>query len=226
MGYTLAEDIGMKVLLLNGSPHGAGTTYTALAEVASTLAEEGIETEIVQLGTKALNGCTACLKCRTLGKCALGETDGVNDFLEKASKADGFVFGAPVHYASAAGAVKAFMDRLFYAEGNSGQGRFYLKPAAAVIAARRGGTTAAFDQMNKYFTVSSMPVISSQYWNMVHGANGEDAKKDLEGMQTMRTLARNMAWFLRCKEAGERAGVARPKLEERVRTNFIGPERI
>ncbi len=215
----------MKVLMLNGSPHAAGTTFTALSEVASALAGEGIESEIVQVGTKPLNGCTACLKCRTLGRCALGDSDGVNSFLEKAAGADAFVFGAPVHYAGPAGAAVAFMDRVFYAGGNSGKGMFYLKPAAAVVAARRGGTTAAFDRLNKYFTVSNMPVISSQYWNMVHGANGEDAKKDLEGMQTMRSLARNMAWFLKCKEAGEKAGVPLPKREEQVRTNFIGPER-
>ncbi len=215
----------MKVLMLNGSPHAEGTTFAALSEIAATLNEEGIETEIAQLGVAALIGCTACMKCRALGKCAFGDTDGVNAFMEKAESADGFIFGSPVHYAGAAGAFVAFMDRLFYAEGNSGKGRFYLKPAAAVVAARRGGTTAAFDQINKYFTVSNMPVISSQYWNMVHGANAADAKRDLEGMQSMRVLARNMAWFLRCKEAGEKAGVPLPKREERVRTNFIAPER-
>lgn len=209
----------MKVLMLNGSPHPAGTTFTALSEVASTLAAEGIESEIVNIGVKPLNGCVACMKCRELKKCAFN--DGVNDFLDKADSADAFIFGAPVHYASAAGAVIAFMDRLFYAAGNGGRPSFYLKPAAAVVAARRGGTTAAFDQLNKYFTVSSMPVISSQYWNMVHGASPEDAKQDLEGMQTMRTLARNMAWFLKCKEAGAKAGVPLPALEARVRTNFI-----
>lgn len=216
----------MKVLMLNGSPHGSGTTAAALGEIAAALTEEGIESEIVQLGTKALNGCTACMKCRTLGKCAFGDSDGVNAFMEKAENADAFIFGSPVHYAAAGGAVVAFMDRLFYAEGNSGKGRFYLKPAAAVVAARRAGTTAAFDQLNKYFTVSNMPVISSQYWNMVHGANADDAKKDLEGMQSMRVLARNMAWFLRCKEAGAKAGVPLPKREERVRTNFITPDRV
>jgi len=216
----------MKVLMLNGSPHAAGTTFAALSEVAATLAEEGIETEIVHVGVKALNGCTACMKCRGVGRCVFGDGDGVNAFLDKAEGADAFIFGSPVHYASAAGAVKAFMDRLFYADGQNGKPRFYLKPAAAVVAARRGGTTATFDQLIKYFTVSNMPVVSSQYWNMVHGANAEDAKKDLEGMQTMRTLARNMAWFLRCKEAGEKAGVPLPKQEPRARTNFIGPERV
>ncbi len=209
----------MKVLLVNGSPHKDGCTYTALAEVAATLHSEGIETEIFWIGASPIPGCAACLQCQTKGSCIYN--DKVNEFLNLAKNADGFVFGSPVHYASAGGAITAFMDRVFYSDGVGGQNSFYLKPAAAVVSARRAGTTATFDQMNKYFTLSQMPVISSQYWNMVHGATPEDVTKDLEGLQTMRTLGRNMAWFLKCKEAGLKAGVQLPKREERIFTNFI-----
>lgn len=157
---------------------------------------------------------------RKKGTCVFDDT--VNVFLEKAAAADGFVFGSPVHYASAGGAITSFMDRAFYTDAFSGKRRFFLKPAAAVVVARRAGTTAAFDQLNKYFTISEMPVISSRYWNMVHGSRSpEDVKKDLEGMQVMRTLGRNMAWFLKCKEAGMKAGVVFPRQEERIFTNFI-----
>jgi multimeric flavodoxin WrbA len=210
----------MKVLLVNGSPHEKGCTYTALQEVAKTLNAEGIETEIFQVGTKPLIGCTACKKCRELGKCVF--SDRVNDFLAIAGSADGFIFGSPVHYAAASGAITSFMDRAFYADMCSGKKSFYLKPAAAVISARRAGTTATFDQLNKYFTISEMPVISSRYWNMVHGRAPEDVAKDLEGLQTMRILARNMAWFLKCKDAGTKAGVSLPVREETVFTSFIG----
>jgi multimeric flavodoxin WrbA len=209
----------MKVLLVNGSPHEKGCTYTALEEAANTLTAEGIETEIFQIGTKALSGCIACFKCLELGHCIF--KDRVNDFLDIAKDADGFVFGSPVHYASAGGAITSFMDRVFFSDSCSGKRSFYLKPAAAVVSARRAGTTAAFDQLNKYFTISEMPVISSRYWNMVHGATPEDVKKDLEGMQIMRVLGKNMAWFLKCKEAGIKAGVAFPEREEKIFTNFI-----
>jgi multimeric flavodoxin WrbA len=209
----------MKVLLVNGSPHEKGCTYTALEEVAAALNAEGIETGIFQIGTKALSGCTACLKCRELGHCVF--KDRVNDFLDIAKDADGFIFGSPVHYASAGGAIISFMDRVFYSDMGSGKRSFYLKPAAAVVSARRAGTTATFDQLNKYFTISEMPVISSRYWNMVHGTTPEEVKKDLEGMQIMRILGKNMAWFLRCKEAGINAGVRFPEREERIATNFI-----
>jgi multimeric flavodoxin WrbA len=147
--------------------------------------------------------------------------DTVNEFLDLAEGADGFIFGSPVHFAAASGAVTSFMDRVFYTNLQSGRQTFYLKPAAAVISARRAGTTATFDQLNKYFTVSEMPVISSRYWNMVHGAQPDDVKKDLEGLQTMRILARNMAFFLKCKEAGIKAGVHLPVREKPVFTNFI-----
>lgn len=209
----------MNVLLVNGSPHEKGCTYTALTEVAAALNESGIGTEIFHIGKKPLSGCMACRNCMTLGHCIV--SDRVNEFLVIAKDADGFVFGSPVHFASAGGAITSFMDRVFFADLLSGKRSFYLKPAAAVVSARRAGTTATFDQLNKYFTISEMPVISSAYWNMVHGAEPEQVISDLEGLQIMRTLGRNMAWFLQCKEAGIKAGVAFPKREERVFTNFI-----
>ena len=205
----------MKVILVNGSPHKFGCTYTALKEIADTLKEENIESEIFHIGTKPISGCLGCGGCRTAKKCVIN--DCVNEFVELASKADGFIFGSPVHYAAASGAITSFMDRAF----DSGSKNFYLKPAACIISARRAGTTAAFDQLNKYFTISQMPIISSIYWNMVHGSTPDDVKQDAEGLLTMRVLARNMAWFLRCKKAGEEAGVPMPEQEKRVFTNFI-----
>lgn len=209
----------MKVLLVNGSPHAKGCTYTALEEVAKALNAEGIETEIFQIGNAPIAGCTACRSCAKNGRCVF--SDCVNDFLDLAKDADGFVFGSPVHFAAAGGAITSFMDRVFYADLLAGRQSFYLKPAAAVVSARRAGTTVTFDQLNKYFTISEMPVISSRYWNMVHGAVPEDVKKDLEGLQTMRILGKNMAWFLKCKEAGVKAGVPLPIREEITFTNFI-----
>jgi multimeric flavodoxin WrbA len=209
----------MKVVLVNGSPNERGCTYTALEEVAVTLNTEGIETEIFHIGTKALSGCIACYKCQESGRCIF--SDRVNDFLEIAEKADGFIFGSPVHFASAGGAIVSFMDRVFFSDVVSGRKSFYLKPAAAVVSARRAGTTATFDQLNKYFTMTQMPVISSSYWNMVHGHTPEDVKKDLEGLQVMRILGRNMAWFLKSKDAGMKAGISLPEQEERVITDFI-----
>ena len=209
----------MKVILVNGSPHEKGCTYTALSEVAATLNHEGIDTEIFQVGTRPLVGCTACMKCVQLGRCVFN--DRVNEFLEVAGDFDGYVFGSPVHFAAATGAITSFMDRAFYSGSRLGKRPFYLKPAAAVISARRAGTTATFDQLNKYFTISEMPVISSRYWNMVHGATPEEVKRDIEGLQTMRILGRNMAFFLRCKEAGTKAGVPFPEREETTFTNFI-----
>lgn len=204
----------MKVILVNGSPHEKGCTFTALEEVGSTIREQGIDTEIFWIGKEPLSGCTACGYCYKNNRCVI--SDKVNEFVELAEKADGFIFGSPVHYASAGGAITSFMDRVFYS-GNA----FKLKPAAAVVSARRAGTTAALDQLNKYFTISQMPIISSTYWNMVHGFTPEDVRKDLEGLQVMRTLGRNMAWFLKCKEAGMKAGIGLPKREDRVATNFI-----
>lgn len=209
----------MKVVLVNGSPHRKGCTYTALEEVAKTLEAEGVDTEIFHLGAKPISGCTACGTCRKTGRCVI--SDKVNDFLDIAEEADGFVFGSPVHFAAASGAITSFMDRVFYAGRSSAGKPFYLKPAAGVVSARRAGTTATFDQLNKYFTISEMPIISSKYWNMVHGNTPEDVKKDLEGLQTMRVIGRNMAWFLKCKEAGIKAGIPFPEQEEGVATNFI-----
>ena len=209
----------MKVLFVNGSPHAQGCTYTALLEVADTLESLDIQTEIFHIGTKPITGCLSCAKCKTLGKCVFDDV--VNEFVEKAMQADGFVFGSPVYYASGNGAMVSFMDRVFYSAMLAKRPAFYLKPAAAVVSARRAGTTAAFDQLNKYFFISQMPVISSQYWNMVHGNTPEQVREDLEGMQIMRTLGRNMAWFLQCKQAGERSGVLLPEQEKKISTNFI-----
>jgi multimeric flavodoxin WrbA len=210
----------MKVLLVNGSPNKEGCTHRALSEVVCTLNEEGIDTEVFWIGNKPVAGCIGCAQCAKIGKCVFD--DKVNEFRKIAKGADGYVFGSPVHYASASGAMTSFMDRVFFSEllGN-GNKTFRLKPAAAVVSARRAGTTATFEQINKYFTIQEMPVISSTYWNMVHGNSPEEVEQDLEGLHTMRTLARNMAWFLRCKEAGGKAGVASPRPEERVATNFI-----
>lgn len=209
----------MNVLLVNGSPHADGCTFTALGEVAKALEAEGIGTRIFQIGTKPVGGCIACRACGRIGRC--GIDDVVNDFLELAGEADGFVIGSPVHYAAAAGSITGFLDRAFRAGAASGKELFRLKPAAAVVSARRAGTTAALDQLSKYFTISEMPVISSNYWNMVHGSTPEDVLKDEEGLQVMRTLGRNMAWFLRCKDAAAKAGIALPSREPKVMTNFI-----
>lgn len=205
----------MKVLLVNGSPHAKGCTYTALCEVAGALEKQGIETEIFQVGTKPISGCLGCGGCMKTGKCVIDDV--VNEFVEKAKTVDGFVFGSPVHYANASGALTSFMDRAFY-----GKGMVYAdKPAAAVMSCRRGGATATLDQLNKYFTISNMPIVSSQYWNMVHGNTPDEVRQDLEGLQTMRTLGTNMAWLLKCIEAGKAAGVAMPQREAKVATNFI-----
>ena len=205
----------MKILVVNGSPHANGCTYTALCEVAAALEAEGIETEIFQVGTKPVSGCLGCGACIKTGKCVIDDV--VNEFVEKAKEADGFVFGSPVHYAGASGAITSFMDRAFY-----GKGSIYAnKPAAAIVSCRRGGATAAFEQLNKYFTISNMPIVSSQYWNMVHGNTPDQVRQDLEGMQTMRTLGKNMAWLLKCIQAGKGAGIEPPAREPKVATNFI-----
>ncbi|AAK81273.1 multimeric flavodoxin WrbA [Clostridium acetobutylicum] len=207
----------MKVLLINGSPHAKGCTYTALSEVAKALEEENIETEIFQIGTKPVRGCIGCGTCSKTGsgKCVFDD-DTLNAGLEKAKTADGFIFGSPVHYAAASGALTSFLDRFFYAGKD-----FAYKPGAAIVSCRRGGAAAAFDQLNKYFTIANMPIVSSQYWNMVHGNTPEEVKQDLEGMQTMRTLGKNMAWLLKSIQAGKEAGVKLPEKEQTIRTNFI-----
>lgn len=207
----------MKVLLINGSPNVKGCTYTALSEVAKELEKENIETEIFHVGKDPIRGCMDCGGCsrNDLGKCSFND-DIVNIALEKAKEADGFIFGSPVHYAGASGHITSFLDRFFYA-GCS----FEYKPGAAVVSCRRGGSTAALDQLNKYFTISRMPIVSSQYWNMVHGNTPDEVRQDLEGMQIMRTLGKNMAWLLKCIQAGKEAGISIPENETRVRTNFI-----
>ena len=204
----------MKVLLINGSPHANGCTATALREVAKTLNEGGVETELIQVGHLDVRGCTSCGYCYKEGKCVFNDI--VNEVAEKFKEADGIVLGSPVYYASANGTMTSFCDRLFYSS------RFdkTMKVGAAVVSARRGGNTATFDQLNKYFTISSMPVASSQYWNQVHGNNAEQVVQDLEGMQIMRTLGRNMAFLVKSIALGkEQFGL--PEKEPRVGTNFI-----
>ena len=204
----------MKVLMLNGSPHKNGTTFTALSEVEKTLNEADIETEIVWIGTKPLMSCMACGKCKEIGKCTFD--DSVNDFVEKAREADGFIFGSPTHYAAATGAITSFLGRAFF----SGSSAFAFKPAATVTTARRGGTTSVFDQINKFMGITQMPIISTSYWNEVFGHNGEEAQQDIEGMHTMRQLGRNMAYFLKCIDAGKKEGL-KPEVEDKILFNFI-----
>ncbi len=205
----------MKVLLVNGSPNKAGCTYTALSEVAKTLNKEGIETEIVYAGlTKS--GCMGCGFCSRNGRCVT-DSDALNETLSKLDECDGFVFGTPVHYASASGAITSFLDRLFYA----GNKKMQYKPGAAVASARRAGTTASLDQLSKYFTISNMPIVGSSYWNMVHGSTPDEVCRDEEGMRTMRMLGHNMAWLLKCIEAGRQNGIGIPSPEPPARTNFI-----
>lgn len=207
----------MKVLLINGSPKVNGCTYTALCEVAKELEKENIETEIFHIGNKPIRGCMACGGCSKdeSPKCVFND-DTVNIALEKAKEADGFIFGSPVHYASASGQITSFLDRFFYA-GNC----FQYKPGAAIVSCRRAGSTSALEQLSKYFTISNMPIVSSQYWNMVHGNTPEEVKQDLEGMQIMRTLGKNMAWLLKCISAGKDSGITLPETEPKTRTNFI-----
>lgn len=205
----------MKVLLINGSPKKEGCTYIALCEAAKEIEKAGIETEIFHVGSEPVRGCLGCGGCSKTHKCVFDD-DSVNAALEKAKEADGFIFGSPVHYAAASGMMTSFLDRFFYA-GNT----FEYKPGASVVSCRRGGATAAFDQLNKYFTISNMPIVPSQYWNMVHGNTPAEVLQDLEGLQTMRTLGKNMAWLLKSIEAGKKAGLPLPEKEARQRTNFI-----
>ncbi|MBR2615760.1 MAG: flavodoxin family protein [Clostridia bacterium] len=205
----------MKVVLINGSPHKEGCTHRALREIADTLEKNGVECAIRWLGTDPVAGCRGCGACAKIGKCII--EDAVNRLAPEICEADGVVFGSPVHYAAASGTVTAFMDRLFYSSSK----RLAGKPACAVFSCRRGGASAAFDQLNKYFTISSMPIVSGQYWNMVHGSKAEDVEKDEEGLQVMRSLGRNMAWLLACIEAGKEKGITFPEKEAPIRTNFI-----
>lgn len=204
----------MKVLLVNGSAHKNGCTYTALDIIAGALQEEKIETEIIYIGNEPMRDCIACHKCREIGRCIF--EDGVNRFVEKAAEADGFVFGSPVYYAHPTGRLLTFMDRAFY----SGAKNFAFKPAASVVSARRSGTTASFDVINKYYTILSMPVVSSTYWNAVHGYTPEDVRKDEEGVMTMYNLGKNMAWLLKCINLGKENNILAPH-NEKILTNFI-----
>ncbi len=206
----------MKVLLINGSSRRE-CTFTALSKVAESLNEEGIETEIISIGGNPIRDCIACGMCTKNGdsRCVFKD-DVVNEIIEKAEKSDGFIFGTPVYYAHPTGRILSILDRVFYA----GKKAFEFKPGASIISARRGGTVASFDVLNKYFTISQMPVVSSTYWNNVHGNNKEEVKQDLEGMQTMYNLGKNMAWLLKCIESGKNNNINTPE-NKTVKTNFI-----
>lgn len=204
----------MKVLMINGSPHAKGNTYTALHEMEKVFEENGVETEIVTVGNQSVRGCVACLSCREKGKCVFDDI--VNELAPKFEQADGLVVGSPVYYASANATLVAVLDRLFYSTGFDKT----MKVGAAVAAARRGGLTSTFDELNKYFTISGMPVASGQYWNGIHGRMAEEAAQDGEGLQMMRTLARNMTFLMKSIELGkEKFGL--PEKEEKVSTNFV-----
>lgn len=205
----------MKVLLVNSSPHKDGCTYTALSEVAQVLNSQNIETEIIQI-KEPIRDCIGCGACRKTGQCIFKD-DMVNDFVQKAKEADGFIFSSPVYYAHPSGRLLSFMDRAFY----SGSSAFTFKPAAAVVSARRAGTTASLDAITKHFAINKMPVISSNYWNMVHGNTPDEVKLDNEGLQIMRILGQNMAWILKCIEAGKKSGISYPTTEDKIWTNFI-----
>ncbi len=207
----------MKVLLINGSSRKNGCTFTALTEVEKTLNAENIETELIHTGAEAIRDCAGCGYCKKGGgKCVFND-DIVNEIIEKAKNSDGFIFGSPVYYAHPSGRLLSLTDRLFYA----GSGAFAFKPAAAVVSARRAGTTASLDAIMKHFTINQMPVISSNYWNMVHGNTPDEVMQDKEGLQIMRTLGHNMAWILKCIELGKNSGINHPQTEEKIWTNFI-----
>lgn len=203
-----------RILLINGSPHEKGCTYTALMEVRKGLEEWGIESELYWIGNKPVAGCIACGKCYETGRCVFDDL--VNDLLARANEFDGMVIGSPVYYAGPAGQLCAFLDRLFYASA----GRWAGKVGAAVVSCRRGGATAAFDRLNKYFSISKMPIATSQYWNQVHGNTPDQVQQDLEGLQTMRTLAKNMAFLMKSIALGKET-YGLPKKEKSQATNFI-----
>ncbi len=210
----------MKVLMLNGSPNAKGSTYTALLEIGETLKIHGVDYEIFQIGNKPVRDCIGCRKCN--GNGCIFKDDPVNEFIEKAMDSDGFIFGTPVYFAHPSGAILSFLDRVFYSSTDSNYQKkaFQFKPAAAVSCARRAGTTASLDVLNKYFTIANMFIVGSSYWNMVHGRNGEDVKQDKEGLQTMRNIAHNMAWLLKCIELGKQNNII-PKIEVGEMTDFI-----
>lgn len=207
----------MKVLMLNGSPHKQGCTFTALSEIAKELEKQGIESEIIHLGKVEVRDCIGCKACRKLDCKCVFDDDIVNVIINKAKECDGFIFGTPVYYAHASGRLLSVLDRVFY----SASAVFAHKPGAAVASARRAGTTASLDDINKYFGIAGMPTVPSTYWNNVHGNTAEQTANDLEGLQTMRNLARNMAWMLKCFEAGKKQGIEPPTPERDFQTNFI-----
>lgn len=207
--------IAMKVLLINGSPNKNGCTYTALHEVEKTLNENGIETELLYLGRKPISGCIACMNCMKTRHCF--QKDIVQEIQMRLDEFDGIIIGSPVYYSGPTGQLVSFLNRLFFAT----ETRMAGKLGASVVSCRRGGASATFEQLNQYFTISNMPIVSSQYWNSVHGFNANDVYKDKEGLQTMRVLGLNMAWLLKCIEMGRKNGIDKPIYESRLRTHFI-----
>lgn len=205
----------MKVLMLNGSPHANGTTKKALDIVAEELNANGVETEIINVGNAKVTGCMGCGACAKTGRCAFD--DGfIASIVDKINESDGLIIGSPVYFASINGTLKSVLDRVFCCRKN-----FANKVGASVVVARRAGTTATFDIINKYFSISGMPIVTSNYWNMVHGGNAEQAEHDLEGVQTMRILAKNMSWLIKCIKFGKENGILPPKEEAKIKTNFI-----
>jgi multimeric flavodoxin WrbA len=211
----------MKVLLVNGSSHPAGTTMKALDEMINVFESNGVETEVIQLGGKPIADCLQCNVCQKTGKCVFKD-DGVNDFVEKAYGADGFVFASPTYFAHPSGRLLSFLDRVFYSSSRNGiYEAFRFKPGAAVVTARRGGTSTTYDVINKYFGIAQMPIASSTYWNHVHGLTAEDAEHDEEGLQVLRNLARDMIWMMKASAAAKEAGIEFPQIETEAVTNFI-----
>ncbi|MGI6719172.1 MAG: flavodoxin family protein [Bacteroidales bacterium] len=205
----------MKVLLINGSPKKDGCTYTALNECAKTLNKNGVETEILYLGKDPIAGCIACGSCKKSGYCF--RKDIVNKTQEKLNEIDGIIIGSPVYFSGPTGQLISFLDRLFYSSGSTMEGKL----GASVVACRRGGASATFELLNQYFTIKKMPIVSSQYWNSVHGNTPEEVQQDEEGLQTMRVLGQNMAWLLKCIENGKKNNIELPKYEPKLKTNFI-----
>lgn len=205
----------MKVLMINGSPHKNGCTNAALSEIEKILHQENVQTEIIQLGNIAVKGCIGCWSCTKTGKCIVDDI--VNEIAETMDHSDALIIGSPVYYAGISGVLKAVLDRLFMSSGK----RFARKPGAAVASSRRAGSTGAFDDINRFFTMNHMPIVSANYWNEVHGRKAADVEQDVEGLQTMRMLGQNMAWMLKSMEAGKNAGVELPIYEKKLSTNFI-----
>ncbi|MDE7356090.1 MAG: flavodoxin family protein [Rikenellaceae bacterium] len=205
----------MKVLLINGSPNEHGCTYTALHEVETTLQRHGIETELLYLGKKPVAGCIACMKCFETGHCF--RDDAVREIQDRLAEFDAIILGSPVYYSGPTGQILSFCQRLFFCKEGEMAGKF----GASVVSCRRGGASATFEQLNQFFTISNMPVVSSQYWNSVHGFTPDDVRRDREGLQTMRTLGENMAWLLKGMEAARRQGIGKPEYEPRENTHFI-----